>query len=188
MAQIPTNRTQSNTDVEHVGDHNELHRVHNLFDDAAVTKGDLYLGTASTVARRAVGADDQVLTADSAEVDGVKWATPAAGGGGGGLDVFWKSVSWPVISEGVYIVDSTSGIITVTLPLLSSIGAGGYRVVIKRTGANYVDIDCAGADEFEPGSITTKRLFNDFSAISIAGHASGSYWYEFGFYGGVQSS
>jgi hypothetical protein len=43
------------------------------------TKGDLYVATASaTVARRAVGSDGQVLTADAAETDGVKWATPAA--------------------------------------------------------------------------------------------------------------
>ena len=43
------------------------------------TKGDLYVATASaTVARRAVGSDGTVLTADSAETDGVKWATPAA--------------------------------------------------------------------------------------------------------------
>ena len=43
------------------------------------TKGDLY--TFSTVdARLAVGANDTVLTADSAEATGLKWATPAAGG------------------------------------------------------------------------------------------------------------
>lgn len=42
------------------------------------TKGDLYVATANaTVARRAVGTDGQVLTADAAETDGIKWATPA---------------------------------------------------------------------------------------------------------------
>jgi hypothetical protein len=42
------------------------------------TKGDLY--TFSTVdARLAVGANDTVLTADSSEATGLKWATPAAG-------------------------------------------------------------------------------------------------------------
>jgi hypothetical protein len=44
------------------------------------TKGDLY--TFSTVdARLGVGANDTVLTADSAEATGLKWAAPAAGGG-----------------------------------------------------------------------------------------------------------
>lgn len=46
------------------------------------TKGDLYAATASaTVARVGVGSNGQVLTADSAETAGVKWATPSGGGG-----------------------------------------------------------------------------------------------------------
>lgn len=45
-------------------------------------KGDLYVATASaTVARVGVGSNGQVLTADSAETAGVKWAAPSGGGG-----------------------------------------------------------------------------------------------------------
>ena len=44
-------------------------------------KGDLVPGTgADTFARLAVGANGTVLTADSAETTGLKWATPSAGG------------------------------------------------------------------------------------------------------------
>jgi hypothetical protein len=44
------------------------------------TKGDIYAATAaSTPARLAVGANDTVLTADSAEATGLKWATPVSG-------------------------------------------------------------------------------------------------------------
>jgi len=43
------------------------------------TKGDLE-GFSTVAARIPVGADGQVLEADSAEALGVKWATPAAGG------------------------------------------------------------------------------------------------------------
>ena len=44
-------------------------------------KGDLLAGTAdNTVDRLAVGANDTVLTADSAQATGLKWATPASGG------------------------------------------------------------------------------------------------------------
>jgi hypothetical protein len=43
------------------------------------TKGDLYTFSTSD-ARLAVGANNTVLTADSAEATGLKWATPAAGG------------------------------------------------------------------------------------------------------------
>lgn len=41
-------------------------------------KGDLLVGTAAdTVGRLAVGANDRILVADSAETAGMKWATPA---------------------------------------------------------------------------------------------------------------
>ena len=45
-------------------------------------KGDLLAGTAdNTIGRLAVGANNTVLTADSATATGLKWATPSAGGG-----------------------------------------------------------------------------------------------------------
>ena len=51
-------------------------------------KGDLIVATAAdTVARRAVGSNGQVLTADSAESTGVKWATPASSA----LNIVYKS-------------------------------------------------------------------------------------------------
>lgn len=44
------------------------------------TKGDLIVGTgAGTFTRQGVGSNGQVLVADSAEADGVKWATPSVG-------------------------------------------------------------------------------------------------------------
>jgi len=44
------------------------------------TKGDLY-GFSTLNARIPIGTNNQVLTADSAEALGLKWATPAGGGG-----------------------------------------------------------------------------------------------------------
>jgi hypothetical protein len=45
-------------------------------------KGDIIAATAAdTVARLAVGSNDQVLTADSSTATGLKWATPSSGAG-----------------------------------------------------------------------------------------------------------
>ena len=55
--------------------------VTNSMATAIDAKGDLVPGTgADTFARLAVGANDTVLTADSAQATGLKWATPITGG------------------------------------------------------------------------------------------------------------
>ena len=72
-------------------------------------KGDLIVGTAdNTVARRAVGADGTILTADSTQADGVKWAAP-----GGGM-------SNPMTTLGDVITGAASGV-----PARLGIGAAG---------------------------------------------------------------
>lgn len=46
---------------------------------ALTTKGDILTHTGSNNVRQGVGSDGQVLTADSSQTNGIKWATPATG-------------------------------------------------------------------------------------------------------------
>ena len=76
IARIPVGT--SNTQVA-AGDDTRI--VGALQRSTLTTKGDLFVATASaTIARLASGSNGQVLTADSAETAGIKWATPSGGG------------------------------------------------------------------------------------------------------------
>jgi hypothetical protein len=56
------------------------------------TKGDLLVDDGTNVIRLAVGANDEVLVADSSAASGLKWAAASGGGGGGGGgSVVWVS-------------------------------------------------------------------------------------------------
>jgi hypothetical protein len=66
------------------------------------TKGDL-LTYSTTAARLGVGANGTVLTADSAEATGVKWATPA---GGKVLQVVYNSYNLGVTTTSTSLVDT----------------------------------------------------------------------------------
>lgn len=87
MAIVPT---RSSSDTNTSADINTLStRAVDTNDINA--KGDILAGTAdNTISRLAVGANDQVLTADSAEATGLKWAA-AAGGGGGDWNPNWSA-------------------------------------------------------------------------------------------------
>jgi hypothetical protein len=65
-------------------------------------KGDILAASGDNVVTRlGVGTNGQVLTADSAQALGVKWATPSGGGGGGAVD----SVNG---ETGVVVLDATN--------------------------------------------------------------------------------
>lgn len=67
----------------------------------ATAKGDLLVATASaTIARLGVGSDGQVLTADSTQADGMKWATPSGGGSTGMDNVFPLSAYGLLVASG----------------------------------------------------------------------------------------
>ena len=73
-----------------------------VLESLATTKGDLLAATAaSTLARLGVGSDTQVLTADSSQASGMRWATPASGG-----------MTNPMTTKGDLIAGGTSGAAT----------------------------------------------------------------------------
>lgn len=71
----------SGATVRHVLTSDDLDYFNTAIQPSTLTaKGDTYIATASgTVTRLGVGTNGQVLTADSAEAKGVKWATPVTG-------------------------------------------------------------------------------------------------------------
>jgi hypothetical protein len=92
-AQLDTAVTNS---VAHIADVANPHAVD--IDDVTptTTKGDLIIENGTNAIRVAVGTDAQVLTADSAEASGVKWADSAGGGSGSTVYGFQNPVdtSW----------------------------------------------------------------------------------------------
>jgi len=97
----------------------------------ATIKGDLIIRTATTNARLPVGADNDVLTADSSTPEGVKWAPPS-------LFPFTEVTSatqMMAVNNG-YITNNP-GLLTATLPSTSNVGdliwiigkgVGGWRI------------------------------------------------------------
>jgi hypothetical protein len=81
--------------------------VTNSMATAIDAKGDLVPGTgADTFARLAVGANGTILTADSAEATGMKWAA-AAGGGGKVLQVVYGSTTTQTSNSTSTYADTT---------------------------------------------------------------------------------
>jgi len=126
--------------------------VTNSMATAIDAKGDLVPGTgADTFSRLAVGANNTVLTADSAEATGMKWATPASGSTAVGVTAFTSTAQNTTsgtatvinLNSEAFDTDSMHSTATNTSRLTISTGKGGYYLVNVLTL-----IDAGGNDVF----------------------------------------
>jgi len=101
------------------------------------TKGDIIVATGNaTLVRQGVGTDGQVLTADSTQADGVKWATPAAGGKV--LQVVQGTTSGQV--DNSTSTDADTGITATITPSSTS----SRILVLVTVGASYKNAGSSG--------------------------------------------
>lgn len=138
------------------------------------TKGDLYVATASaTVARQAIGTDGQVLTADSAQTNGLKWATPTAATT---YAIATKTGNYTVdVTDYCLLGDATGGGFTFTLPAAASNSGRVFQFKKLDSSANIVTVD-GNASETIDGA-TTYTLTIQYESITII--SDGTSWYIF---------
>lgn len=167
------------------------------------TKGDIW-GYSTSDARIPVGANDTVLTADSTQALGVKWATPAAGGG---LTLISETVASNSSSVSLTSIPGTYKQLMLVWSGIKFVSASeqalGWRFN-NDSGANYASMYLRNADT----ATSTNRglntdadvylLYSTAAASNLQEMGSGSliidnyasttkfkkYWANYGFYTG----
>ena len=98
------------------------------------TKGDIYVATAAgTLVRLGAGPDGYVLTADTAEISGLKYALAAAGATGGGINqAFYEN---DVVVNTDYTITAsknamTAGPISIDPGITVTVGAGSVWTIV----------------------------------------------------------
>jgi hypothetical protein len=121
------------------------------------TKGDVYVATGSgTLTRLGVGANGTVLTADSAQTSGIKWAAPGGGGGGGDM------------SQSTYDPNA-DGVIG-----LANGGTGATTAAAARTAIGVSTVGNTGDAADLTGTLAAARVASNSLALAKLVNATGT--------------
>jgi hypothetical protein len=123
------------------------------------TKGDLAVASAAdTAAKLAVGSNNQVLTADSAQTLGVKWATPSSGGA--------TELAYAQITSNV-VISSAITVVTAAAVTLS----GSQRIMVEFY-APFVNTSASGA-QCDIALVDTGANIGKLATVGGTGSADG---------------
>lgn len=113
------------------------------------------------------------LGGQSSVVVGVPFIPPSEGGDD--LAVTEVTGTTTLTTQGIYVATGSSQY-TITLPLLSSVPADGWRIQIKRRNAsNQIIVATNGSDTFEDGT-TSKTLFQNYTGFVCFAYQGASDW------------
>lgn len=140
------------------------------FDSLAptTTKGDVIVHNGSVNVRQAVGSNGQIITADSAQTTGIKWATP-----GNRAVRSVTSTDTVLTTDDVNLLSSTS----FTSTLFAGSGNTGKPVTFIHDGTSLTGIYTiarAGSDPIGPNSVASLKLYMKGEALTLMWN--GTYW------------
>ena|GEM_PF-7041169 len=125
------------------------------------TKGDIYVATAAgMVTRLGVGADNQILVADSTQIGGIKWAAPSAPSAGLPYDIlgFVQTLATRATGAG----DNSIGLriarnctfTSVTYRCITADASGNLQVELRKNGATVTGSEATIAAASQVGGST----------------------------------
>jgi hypothetical protein len=142
------------------------------------TKGDIY-GFSTVDARIPIGANDTVLTADSTQALGLKWAAPAGSGGMTLISTTTLSSTSTTISVAA---NSYKNLYAVIRNLGSSNNTNVGVRINSKSGATDYNIRISGSNSGSGFNYSTSNSFSPFNAVGVDGFGSTSDnngWVEF---------
>ena len=105
--------------------------------------------------------------------------TVATSGEASEMPVSYLSSNTTLSTQGIYVVDTDSANIVITLPDLSTIGTDGIELVVIRDGSNYLYVVGNGTDTYWD-TTSQKTIFDDFGAVAVVAHDTDDEWHELG--------